>query len=1105
MRLLPTLVVLPALFVAGCGGGEDFSAPPPGLAAQRQKSRDKPAASEPPAAKKPDAASDQEANEQSLTTLQKIAAASKDEAAAETDNEQASSDAVAAGNSGGAAAAGTNGDPPAGENLVSGEPAAPAVIEPAMSKADNTPSASGTAAADDAGTAVPQTDDAAVADTGDSVKPPATQPALQKPEKPEKTGGLSFLDTLKSDQNKKAGRPGRVIESTGRQAVSLRVWQQLKLLMSRRFFVATTDDATRIAGSTGERQLSVLSTRVEQRHLSGGPAVAARAATLRRTRATEKDERTIAALPAVINSLELLDDGDLVLIGTEDGRLMARSAADLVNWDVYARDLFAFQDEYRASTRISNSGIVAIRQLNAEQVVTVDGGNLLQIWKTDAVVQPPKSPMEMTVEDLDKSHQPAVSATPMASVQLSDSQLFSIAVSASGALLGVVTDDEVITIVDPADGRVVTSLNADSLDDTQPVAVAFDEAQQQIYVGLADGRVARRALPGGTAVRSTTDEGLEVDYEMIFTPQKNARGGAVTALAMTADGGSLYFGRFDGSVSKYDVPRRQLAGTRKLHSKAVVDIRLTPNGVLSMGDGRVAQLTELPVRSGLPPAQRQTPAATSERFTLPADPSLPSQVAAREDESADRSTRPRNPNVRQQTQPPATAAELGIRPVDPQLAMLHHQLRVAPADRVDEVRSRILEKRGDGPVASPAVDSESPRRLGEITSQIEFGARITRPVVMTVSNDGKLITYVGQGTVAPAVRSGNQESVIAVDVPTGTTLRSWDGLLSPPDALDASWEEAVVLPRPLQGRMHLLTGALTTESDQMPLGQFAWSYDRRNILAARTGITGQAQDTFTLQTPDGQTLRSGVESFEGAVGAIAYSADGSTIFASIREKARIRLLELDARTLEIVNDLASEPMTGAWNVERVTSATAIGPVQIVPSPGGRLLVTYGRHNTKFHLRFWKKSGTRWPQDQVTVIDSSSQMLATNTDRPFVFVNQKDNLLAVIGAEGIGTIDTRSGDVKDRLPVPDVNGRRPVILFTPDGRFALSGDGEGNIWVAELRSLDRRPKKFVAQAGEITGMVLSQDGTKLATAGRENRIRVWDLEGWLYEDQKTASK
>ncbi|MCR9199748.1 MAG: hypothetical protein NXI04_13970 [Planctomycetaceae bacterium] len=1103
MRLLPTLVVLPALFVAGCGGGEDFSAPPPGLAAQRQKSRDKPAAPEPPAAKKPDAASDQEAKEQSLTTLQKIAAAGKDGAAAEADGEQTSSDAVATGDARGAAAAatGTDAATPVGENLISGEPAAPGAAEPAMSKAGATPSALETAAASEGEKAAPQPADAAVVDTGDSVKPPATQPALQKPEKPEKTGGLSFLDTLKSDRNKKAGRPGRVIESTGRLAVSLRVWQQLKLLMSRRFFIAATDDATRIAGSTGERQLSVLSTRVEQRHMNAGPAVA----TLRRTSTTDKDERTIAALPAVINSLELLDGGDLVLIGTEDGRLMARSAADLVNWDVYARDLFAFQDEYRASTRISDSGIVAIRQLNAEQVVTVDGDNLLQIWKTDAIVQPPKSPLEMTADDLDKSHQPAVSATPIASVQLSDSQLFSITVSASGTLLGVVTDDEVITVVDPADGRVVTSLNADSLDDTQPVAVAFDEAQQQIYVGLADGRVARRALPGGTAVRSTTDEGLEVDYEMIFTPQQNARGGAVTALAMTADGGSLYFGRFDGSVSKYDVPRRQLAGTRKLHSKAVVDIRLTPNGVLSMGDGRVAQLTELPVRSGVPPAQRQTAAATSERFTLPADPSLPSQVAAREDESADRSTRPRNPNVRQQTQPPATAAELGIRPVDPQLAMLHHQLRVAPADQVDEVRSRILEQRGDGPVASPAVDSESPRRLGEITSQIEFGARITRPVVMTVSNDGKLITYVGQGTVAPAVRSGNQQSVIAVDVPTGTTLRSWDGLSSPPDALDASWEAAVVLPRPLQGRMHLLTGALTTEADLLPLGQFAWSYDRRNILAARTGITGQALDTFTLQTPDGQTLKNGVESFEGAVGAIAYSADGSTIFASIREKARIRLLELDAQTLAIVNDLASEPMTGAWNVERVTSATAIGPVQIVPSPGGRLLVTYGRHNTKFHLRFWKKSGTRWPQDQVTVIDSSSQMLATNTDRPFVFVNQKDNLLAVIGAEGIGTIDTRSGDVKDRLPVPDVNGRRPVILFTPDGRFALSGDGEGNIWVAELRSLDRRPKKFVAQAGEITGMVLSQDGTKLATAGRENRIRVWDLEGWLYEDQKTASK
>lgn len=1110
MKSVSLFLLLCCVGLIGCGGGEDFSAPPPGLAAQRENSKATPKPDPPVQAKKgqaPAAAGEETAASQQgttpPTTLQMIAAQGGEASSGATGD--AGDDQAAATQS--PEATDPEG-PPTGDmqNALAGNPAA----------GDPSPVVDAGAGPDATGQAPAlSTDATAEPDGPQGEADTAMAAATDKPEADtEKKGGISFLDALKTEPKKgaAAGRPGsdrRSVERTGRLAVSLRVWLQLKFALSKQFFLAATDDATRLAASSGERKVTLVSTRVEQRLLENGQQLVSRASRLAQQRtASRNDTQEIAALPAVINSMELIQRGNLVLIGTVDGRLIARSAADLLNWDVYARDLFAFQDEHRPATRISDTGVVVVRRISEERLLTIDANNVCRLWTMSDVVHQPIPPLEMTVEQVRSPDVDVLPATPKATVTLSSAQVLTVSLSASRALGAIVTADEIATIFRTDTGEVVASLGAEDFDDTQPVVVDFLEGRQHLLVGLADGRIFRRALPGGAAVKSRNDDGIEVDYEAIFAPARTDRSGAVTAIAVDPDGSVMHFGRLDGNMHKFDLPRKELVSTRKMHSGTVTDIRITNHGVLSLGDDRTAHLTEMPLPAmataqpaGAAVAARRSSPRTSEKFSLPRDPSLPQQPVQKKDGDKEKSSRPRNPAARAAVVE-QSPAELGIRPADPQLALLQHQLRVSLGDAAAPIREQILTAQER--TAGSAGTDDAPARLGEVVTNIDYGTRIVDPVIMSVSNDGLQVSYVGRGREISRGRAQGS-SVNVVDVPTQTVLRTWYGVHSVLTGLDASWEDGIVLPEPLEARLNARSGQLKIENPFVQLGRFAWSYDRRNILTERLGLTGQAMDTFSIQTPDGEVLRNGVESFEGAVGAMAYSADGSTAFVSIREKSRIRLLELDAQTLDVVAELANEPMTGPWNVEQLNKSIAMGPIHLLPSPGGRLLITYGKHEKKYHLRIWRKSGTKWPQDQVTVMDSSSEMLASNVEHPMVFVNQKDNLLAVVGAEGIGTLDTRTGDVKDRLPIPDVLGRRPMITFTRDGKYALSGDGEGNVWIAELRSLDRRPKKFTAQAGEITGLALSADGTKLATAGRENRIRVWDLETFLYGDTRTAGK
>jgi hypothetical protein len=78
--------------------------------------------------------------------------------------------------------------------------------------------------------------------------------------------------------------------------------------------------------------------------------------------------------------------------------LLVRSTASTADWDLFARDLFLFQDEHRRTARISDAAVVAIRSLPDDRLLAIDANGICSFWKLDDIVIPVTPILEMTVD-----------------------------------------------------------------------------------------------------------------------------------------------------------------------------------------------------------------------------------------------------------------------------------------------------------------------------------------------------------------------------------------------------------------------------------------------------------------------------------------------------------------------------------------------------------------------------------------------------------------------------------------------------------------------------------------------------------------------------------
>ncbi|APZ94299.1 hypothetical protein [Fuerstiella marisgermanici] len=1065
--------------LAGCGG-EDFSTPPPGLANVRAKSAPK-AESDTDEAAIPHADSLAEAvSNDSQSGQQPESITTELPGVRKADGTGPSADTVKL----------TTNDQPAIAAESAEQPAS--VLK---------------------GVAVGTQDDAVVTVGGKST---AQVEASKDRKESAAAAGMSLLDKLKTDDvaKEKVARRGtspaarQVMTQTGRNAIAAEAWYRLRNQLAKRFYVAATQDGRRIAASFGASRLAVLDTQVMPPLPI--PTAVPMAARMQQQRLLKPDVTTryLSNLPGTISCLEFIPSGNVVLAGTEDGRVIARSNADLTDWDLYAQDLFAWQDEHANPTRVSDASVVVLKTINDQRLLTVDGGGVCKIWEMAQVVHPPVSPLDITEAQAKSPETKTTTAKPLHTVELPRARVLSLKICGHRAFGVAVTKDEVVTVFDTASGQVLQSITAAQLDDTQPVCGIVNEQLKQILVGLADGRIFKLALPGGDAVKGVDEDGNDTNFQIVFAPEAHDRDGAVTSLELNDDRTLLYFGRSNGTLATFDLKRSQIQQTEKLHNSPVADIFTTPAGLFSIADNRLAKLSHIPVVAGHN--------AANQTLQLPVDSVLNSKELVERDELMPGQRANPRPIVRANPNLADVDESLsGLRPADPVLALYEHQLRVAKDSATqDAIRQKIFGLKPEREVAvDKSYDEVTPVKTGELQSEFDFQSRPLQRVVMSVSNDGAILATAQARRSLPLRAGGPTRPVAVWDVATETKLRTWQvpGELT---NLVLEVNSGSLFSEPFYGRMRLSDGRLVTDQSPSQLLTrpvlFQMSPQSTHLAIGMAGAPGTAGNVVQMVGVTSDFKHEGIDAFEGVTSAMAWSPDGGSLFVAVRERTQCRLLELESPTLQVRSEIDAERMEGAWNVDAFDPHRSIaGATHLLPSPDGKLLVTYGHHTSRqspYQIRFWQKSKDGWPQEDVKVVDSQQPMLETEmTATPMVFVDQQSSQLAVIGSKGFAVLDARTGSLQGSQPLPNVDDRRPAAVFSPDGKWALAGDREGNVWVWELSSLNRPPRHFAAQAGPITGLAMSPNARFLVTIGEENRIRTWDVSAFLNDAERSTRK
>lgn len=334
-----------------------------------------------------------------------------------------------------------------------------------------------------------------------------------------------------------------------------------------------------------------------------------------------------------------------------------------------------------------------------------------------------------------------------------------------------------------------------------------------------------------------------------------------------------------------------------------------------------------------------------------------------------------------------------------------------------------------------------------------------------------------------------QGVVRAWDVLTGTELRAWtdvEGSIVRSVRFSASGDTIVTAPDLFAFRLS------TGESRELARGvSLATSSDHQ--LAA-VGLPGQAlemTDAVRLVDLDAmQFLPVQFEAYEATVPAVALSNDGTILVAAVRERARHRLIEFDARTLKQRAVLEEFEHRSPWNEGTGT----LGITHLAFSPDDRYLVAYGAYRDDDYRLTAVQMATR----KSSVIENDAPLVRRNSPVPFLFTGTRGQLV-IDTPTGLMVINMADGQTIDELTYKSLPAGDRLVTLSSDGMVAAFGDESGVITLRKLGQ-DQGRVQFQAHAGPVVGIAFAQGDRMLVTAGEENQIRIWSLVGFLHSRQ-----
>jgi len=278
------------------------------------------------------------------------------------------------------------------------------------------------------------------------------------------------------------------------------------------------------------------------------------------------------------------------------------------------------------------------------------------------------------------------------------------------------------------------------------------------------------------------------------------------------------------------------------------------------------------------------------------------------------------------------------------------------------------------------------------------------------------------------------------------------------------------------------------------------SQDIEHVVVTPDGkyvITGSDDSTARVWSLATGTMVAELEGHDGPIETMTLSSDG-TYLATAGTDGDVRLWEIPSGTGRRLQGhhntvrgvafspdntkLASTGEDGTLFIWDVTSAS--GRELLEHTAGLRPVVWYGNTTVivgAFDGKMGRYDVTTGRGAMVQAHDAELRCLALSPDRQNLISGDENGLVALW-----------TGDGKRIRSLARHTDVAREVLFTPDGKFAVSAGGDPIVRVYPLP--DGTPYELEGHENGIKGIALDRDGTLIASAGIDSTVHVWTIEG-----------
>ncbi|NQV29003.1 MAG: hypothetical protein HQ518_32005 [Rhodopirellula sp.] len=768
-----------------------------------------------------------------------------------------------------------------------------------------------------------------------------------------------------------------------------------------------------------------------------------------------------------VSVLAASSDGSLIIAGMENGTVKPFRSIDTSRIDLYARRMIETAQRDDVGMK-GHEGIVTHAFLlpGEKQLVTGGADGQIHVWEIGAGdFQLP------TIRSVR-----AFSAHPaelLALQSLSENRLVSVG------------DDGKIRIwsVDDEDASPIEVASTDEC--ISAVAVSPDEST--IALAYGEGSIRLVSLNGDSESQENDAKKAVPETETKTPTARNAapepaiaHPGKVRCVALSADAKLLMTGCDDGMVRLWDVATRKELERTSAYGAEIVSLGYsTPTAsrqfmrCIFAADAK--GLLQWWSSSADPAETRRTRLLTRPvaRFNMTEiEAANASEPIAQAETAADQT---------------------------PEVQQLHDQLRLSVS--VEQLKSNREALLKLSPQSAPQKPTD---QTPPLTASFKTAFTFTTAVRSRSTADSVKIGFSTDGTQLAA---GRQETTAARqitstihfwDLPTGVELRQWKSLATELQQLQVVGHGQNIATLPSAVMLNRSNGLTSSLNESAML--LARSTDGKHFAIGERGAEQALAPVIRLV--DSQTLQevATFAAYESYPTALAFSPDGMTLVASIRERKAHKLIALDAMSLKQKQIIEEHGHDQPWLLPKGIGGTNAITL-IMFSQDSRHMLTYGEYQpSTFRVSLWESKNSKWVEESDRRAEARKKAMVTEADPPARFLDARGSRIVLAVETGYRILDLQNKRLEREIELERSPAKGALATIAPSGSLLAVGTEQGKV---QLWQLDKEKPilEFPAHLGPVVGLKFAPDSSHLATAGEENVVHVWNLADWANRSRR----